>query len=159
MVNPGTVKNLSVAVMVNKELDEDQTAVITQAVSTALGLDPLRQDKINVTGLLFDTSLSEEFQKSITPAPAPFNKVYIYAAAVAAAIILGTVLLLVFRRRKKVEPVEQPVRPTLLEPEEPSMSPEVLTKQRMRDSVEKLARANPESVATLVKTWLLEDER
>lgn len=160
LVNPGTVKNLSVAVMVNKELDDDQKTVITQSVSAALGLDPLRQDKISITGLKFDTSLTDELQKSMTPVKTPLNRVYVYAAAVAGALVVGTLILLLLRRRKKSTPAMDEERPSPLAlPEGPTVSPEVLSKQRMRDSVEKLARANPESVATLVKTWLLEDER
>ena len=162
LVNPGTIKNLSVAVMVNKELDEDQTAVITQSVSAALGLDPLRQDRISVTGLLFDTSLIEELQGSGAPATQPLNRVYIYAAAVAAALVIGTLILFMMRRgRKKAAQAVETSSPVLLDEDtydEPTVSPEVRSKQRMRDSVEKMARTNPESVATLVKTWLLEDE-
>ncbi len=164
MVNPGTVKNLSVAVMVNKELDEDQTAIISQSVSAALGLDPLRQDRISITGLLFDTSLIEELKGSETASAQPLNRIYIYAAAVAAAIVIGTVVLMLVRRgRSKSEPMPElaavPAPFGEESSDEPAFSPEVRSKQRMRDSVEKLARTNPESVATLVKTWLLEDER
>lgn len=160
LVNPGTIKNLSVAVMVNKELDDDQTAVISQSVSAALGLDPLRQDRISITGLKFDTSLTDELSKSMAPVPQKLNKVYIYAAAVAAALVVGTIIILLLRRRKKSEPVAQEeTGPAPALPDELTLSPEILTKQRMKDTVEKMARTNPESVATLVKTWLLEDER
>ncbi|MGE5578698.1 MAG: flagellar basal-body MS-ring/collar protein FliF [Bacillota bacterium] len=163
LVNPGTVKNLSVAVMVNKELDEEQTAVIRESVSAALGLDPLRQDRISVTGLKFDTSLVDELQAGMTPAPQPLNRVYIYGAAVLAALVVGTVIIFMLRRRKAAQaPVELVEEETPAEPDllsEPTMTPAALSKQRMRETVERMARTNPETVATLVKTWLLEDER
>lgn len=160
MVNPGTIKNLSVAVMVNKELDEEQSGLISQSVSAALGLDPARQDRISVTGMKFDTSLADQMQKSMA-APAPgIDRAYIYGAAVGLALVVGTVILLMTRRRsrsRKQEEAAASAMPPL--PEEPTLSPEVIGKQRLRDSVEKMARMNPDTVATLIKTWLLEDER
>lgn len=163
LVNPGTIKNLSVAVMVNKELDEEQTALITESVSAALGLDPLRQDRISVTGIKFDTSLVDELQAGMTPAPQPVRRVYIYGAAVLAALIVGTVIIFLLRRRKAPAPVEVVEETTTVEEpdllSEPSLTPAALSKQRMKETVEKMARTNPETVATLVKTWLLEDER
>jgi flagellar M-ring protein FliF len=159
LVNPGAIKNLSLAVMVNKELDDEEKTVITQSVTAALGLDPLRQDKISVTGFKFDTSLADQLQKSMTqPAPA-INRTYIYAGATAAALVVGTLFLILMRRRRKPEAEElSAARPAAPLPEELQLSPEVLMKQRLRDSVEKMARVQPQTVATLLKTWLLEDE-
>jgi flagellar M-ring protein FliF len=162
LVYPGTVKNLSVAVMVNKELTEEQTAVITESVSAALGLDPLRQDRISVTGLKFDTSLIDELQAGAIPATQPLNRVLIYGIAVLVALIVGTVIIFMLRRRRAKAPVEEIEEAPEPEPDfldEPSLTPAALTKQRLRETVEKMARTNPETVATLVKTWLLEDER
>jgi flagellar M-ring protein FliF len=157
---PGAVRNLSVAVMVNKELDDEGKASIMETVSTALGLDPLRNDRISVTGVLFDTSLADTINDSVQLTPAPLNRFYVYGAAVAAALVLGTVILLLTRRRKhlKDETAFPPVsgEPELLE--EQSLPPEYIMRQRTRESVERLARMNPASVAALVKTWILEDE-
>jgi len=161
LVNPGTIKNLSVAVMVNKELDDEQKSVITQSVTAALGLDSLRQDKINITGLKFDTTLADQLQKSMAAPASELSRVYIYAGAVGAALVVGTLILLISRRRRKTKTPEEgqaAPAPSLIE-EEPVLSPEIISKQRLRGSVEKMARLNPETVATLIKTWLLEDER
>lgn len=164
IVNPGTIKNLSVAVMVNKELDDTQSSAITQSVSAALGLDPARQDRISVTGMPFDTSLAEQMQNAAAATgEGAIPRAYIYGAAVGVALVVGTVILLLTRRRGQSRRTEEEASPAAVEgPEmsdEPTLTPEMIGKQRLRDSVEKMARTNPETVATLIKTWLLEDER
>lgn len=158
LVTPGTIKNLSVAVMVNKELDDDERSVIAEGVSAALGLDPLRQDRISVIGLPFDTSLVDAIQAGMAPATRPFPRIYIYAIAVAAALILGTVILFLLRRRRAraLETLPEPL--LIAEEEAPGLSPELLTRQQIREDIERMARVNPAGIAALLKTWLLEDE-
>jgi len=161
LVNPGTIKNLSVAVMVNKDMDEDQVAVITESVSAALGLDPLRQDRISVTAIAFDTSLADQLLGAGDEVP-PLNRAYIYGAAIAAALLIGTLILFLLRRRRKTEPELEPELPLpMLEEEDavPALSAEIKSKQKLKENVERMARINPESVATLIKSWLLEDEQ
>ncbi len=159
---PGAIKNLSVAVMVNKELDDDQQGSIVETVSTALGLDPMRNDRITVTGALFDTSLADTISGSFGEGPVPLNKLYIYGAAVGAALVLGTIVLLLTRKKKKGRDVER--APVLVAASEEAAAvnapvpPEYLARQRTKGSVEQMAKANPGSVAALVKTWILEDE-
>ncbi|QUL98595.1 MAG: flagellar M-ring protein FliF [Candidatus Fermentithermobacillus carboniphilus] len=161
IITPGTIKKLSVAVVVNKELDEGEKDIIRETVSAALGLDPARQDQISVTGMLFDTSLAEKIQEAMKPAPQTFPRIYVYAIAAAGALLLGTLLFILLRRRRKVEePVrEEPVPAAASAEEAPAISPELLARQKNRENVERLARTNPKVVATLIKSWLLEDER
>lgn len=157
---PGAVRSLSVAVMVNKELDDEGKASIVETVSTALGLDPLRNDRISVTGVLFDTSLVDTINDSIQVAPAPLNRLYIYGAAVGAALVLGTIVLFLMRRRTRHRD-DTALPPVPAEPEDEGdrpLPPEYVMRQRTKESVERLARVNPGSVAALVKTWILEDE-
>ncbi|HHY44942.1 MAG TPA: flagellar M-ring protein FliF [Firmicutes bacterium] len=157
IVTPGSIKNLSVAVMVNRELDDDEKSLITEGVTAALGLDPLRQDKISVIGMPFDTSLVDVVRGGMTPPEETFPRVYIYAIAVAAALILGTIILLLMRRRRAqaVEPLPEPL--PLVE-EAPTLSPDLLSRQKIREDIERMARVNPAGMAALLKTWLLEDE-
>lgn len=161
IVTPGTIKRLSVAVVVNKELDENTREIISETVSAALGLDPARQDQISVTGIPFDTSLAEVFEEAAGPQPETFPRTYIYAFSAIGAALLGTLIIFLMRRRKKAErPSPEPVSaPQVVSEEAPSVSPEVLARQKTRENVERLVRTNPETVAMLVKSWLLEDER
>ncbi|MGI6662955.1 MAG: flagellar basal-body MS-ring/collar protein FliF [Bacillota bacterium] len=157
LVTPGSIKNLSVAVMVNKELDDDEKGLITEGVTAALGLDPLRQDRISVIGMPFDTSLVDTIQAGMTPPDQAFPRIYIYAIAVTAALILGTVILFLLRRRRAqaLEPLPEPL--PIVE-EAPALSPDLLTRQKIREDIERMARVNPAGLAGLLKTWLLEDE-
>lgn len=157
---PGAIRNMSVAIMVNRELDDGQEASIVETVSTALGLDPLKNDRVSVTGFLFDTSLKDTIKDSMQVIPPPLNRLYIYGAAVALALVLGTIILLFARRRKRGD--GKRVSPPVVEQsdfeDETQLAPEYVMRQRTRESVERLARVNPGSVASLVKTWILEDE-
>ncbi|HHX10841.1 MAG TPA: flagellar M-ring protein FliF [Firmicutes bacterium] len=159
LIVPGAIEQLSVAVVVNKNLNEAERDTIAETVTAALGLDPLRQDQISVTGMVFDTSLAQMFDES--PAPAEgFPRVYIYAIAVAAALVLGTIILIIARRKREAgiaAVLEE--EPSLALESAPAVSPELMARQRSRDNVERLARTNPQLVATLIKSWLLEDER
>jgi len=158
IVTPGTIKRLSVAVVVNRNLEEDMKDSIIETVSAALGLDSSRQDQISVTGVFFDSTLAETIGSALAPEET-FPRVYIYAAIGAVALILGIVIFFVMRRRRSEDQEVVLPSPEILGEELPSIPPETLARQRSRENVERLARTNPEVVATLIKSWLLEDER
>lgn len=161
-VAPGTVKRLSVAVVLNKaEMDEDFRDSIVQTVTMALGLDPARQDQISVINMPFSPS---PFEQAPAPVPVWQREYVIYGAAAAAAVVAGTVILLLLRRRrlareKEVEG-EEAITPGAAPTEAaPGATPEMMALQRAREGVERLARTNPELVARILRTWLAEDER
>ncbi len=156
---PGKVKNLSVAVLVNKQLDTASENAITNTVVAALGLDPEMGDKISVTGVLFDHSLADTIGNSmIEPTEPKFNRAYIYAAAVGVALVLGTAIIAFLARRRKRHAEEPEYDLPLPLPKPVLPSPEVMQRQSTKESVEKLARSSPGTVAALLKTWILEDE-
>ncbi len=159
MITPGSIKRLSVAVVINKELDEAAKDVISETVSAALGLDPARQDQISVTGIFFDTSLTQRIDESLAPVTEQFPRVYVYAIAAAAALIAGTVIIFITRRRRRDQAEISYPLPQAAPQTASSISPELMARQRSRENVERLARTDPQIVATLVKSWLLEDER
>jgi flagellar M-ring protein FliF len=109
--------------------------------------------------MVFDTSLAQLFDEE--PAPAEgLPRIYIYAIAVAAALVVGTVILIIARRRREAQMAELlEQEPSVALETAPAISPELLARQRSRENVERLARTNPQLVATLIKSWLLEDER
>lgn len=162
-IAPGTVKRLSVAVVVNRaEMDEDFRNSIIQTVTTALGLDPAKQDQISVINMPFNPS---PFEQAPAPVPVWQRREYVmYGAAVAAALVVGTVILLLLRRRRlareKEEEGEEAVAHVGAPTEAaPGATPEMMALQRAREGVERLARTNPELVARILRTWLAEDER
>lgn len=163
IVVPGSIKRLSVAVIVNKQLDDVSRDMIEKTVSAALGLDPGRQDQITVIGVQFDTSLAKQISDSMSAPKETIPRIYIYAGAGALAIILVLILVMFLAGRKrsvreeKLPPLPEPR--LAMEEQAPSVSPELLQRQKMKENVERIARSNPQMVATLLKSWLLEDER
>lgn len=160
IINPGSVKRLSVAVVVNGDIDEEVRTLVGDTVSAALGLDPARQDMISVTGIPFDTTLAHQIQEAFADVPQGLPPLYLYSAVAAGVLVIGAIVLLLLKRRNKK--VEEDIEEFLPEPvlqEAPTVSPEIMERQKLKEAADKLARTNPEAVASLVKTWLLEDER
>lgn len=156
IVMPGTVENLSVAVILNQNLDEEKRGIISETVSAALGLDPLRRDRITVTGMPFDTSLAEKIQEAFAGDEGGLGRWPVYAIAVGAALAVGTAVILLLRRGRRSEEVP-PLQLPVLE-EAATLSPESLPGRKTKKTVEQMAQQDPVAVASLIKFWLMEDE-
>ena len=154
VVAPGTVKRLSVGIIVNRDLTPAEKAAIESTVAAAIGFDPKRQDTITVTGMKFDSSLLDELKKGME-APPPAVPRWAYPAAVAVGMVLIASVVIATRRRRKVKreaPV--PVKPDAV----PEVALEVSKAARTREHIEKLVRQNPEGVAQVLRTWLAEQK-
>jgi flagellar M-ring protein FliF len=160
LVTPGQIERLSVAVVVNKELDDAERLSIEETVSAALGLDPSRKDTISISGMPFDTSLAERVGQALTPAPnEEIPKAYIYGAAVAAALLLGTLIIFGRRRKHLTDQVMQPSLVQETEEEQDGLDGYEELSTSAQHSVERVARTNPAMVASLLKSWIVEDEK
>jgi len=170
VVAPGTVKRLSVAVVVNKELTAKEQDAITKVVSSAIGLDQARQDQITVTGMAFNNALLEALRAPAPAAPpSPWtwpkvNPVYLAAGLGAALILLLVLVLLVRRRRRLRKRLEEETRQLLeeqmaaaKEEAQKTPPPEVSPAERWREEIERLVKQNPEGVAQVIKAWLAEE--
>ncbi|NLG86248.1 MAG: flagellar M-ring protein FliF [Firmicutes bacterium] len=157
VVAPGSVRHLSVSVLVNanreggftqQELDAIKTAVIH-----AVGLRPEdRQDQISVVSLPFSGLTPEP--AAVLPRRMPRQLIYVLLAAVVALI---TVLVLRSRRQRILAGTELlreevAVREAAAAEEDP----EALERERIRKDVERLARQRPEELAQLLATWMNE---
>ncbi|MFO7897986.1 MAG: flagellar M-ring protein FliF C-terminal domain-containing protein [Planctomycetota bacterium] len=103
-VAPGTVERLSVAVVVNDVLTEEETGMLQTVVSSALGSDPERRDQITVTGMPFDTSLADQLaDEADGAAPSPPSGREIpplyYAIAAAAFLLIALITTSLILRR------------------------------------------------------------
>ncbi len=92
---PGSIKRLSVAVLLDESITEEQRQSIQQMVSAAVGLDPARGDTIAVESAAFDQSFRTQEQEALRAAQR--NELYI-ASAKALASLVGLLLLLFFVR-------------------------------------------------------------
>lgn len=177
---PGSVKKMSVAVVIDKELKDNERQEIMNMVKSAAGYDQGRGDQISVSGMPFNTQYQDEMNLAIAREEKRQMMVYGGVAALA-AIVLGAISFSVLRKRRQriteeamaldedaaaelVEPI--PVKDFLEEfaeykesknKEQSQMSPEEMEKLRIREEVEKVANENPADVANLLKTWLAEE--
>lgn len=167
VVMPGSVRRLSVAVVVNRELEAPQQEAITRLVAAAIGSDPGRQDQITVLGIPFATHWEEAGEEPAAPAPAPSapDRRYLVAAGAGGAVVLVLAWLMLRRRKRRRAAVEAPVPAPAPAPVEAAPAAEpvaaepvpVADEARLRMEVEKLARKSPETVAQLVRAWMAEE--
>lgn len=166
VVMPGSVRRLSVAVVVNRELTDVQQQAIAEVVAAAIGSDPARQDRITVTGIPFATKwLEPEELPSSAPPTLVLAREWRWIAVGALAALALLLVWLGWRRRRRravarLEPVPAPVMAAPPEPpppeprEEPGRRAE---EERTRAEVEKVARKSPETVAQLIRVWMSEE--
>ncbi len=167
----GTIKRLSVAVMINgtyrtvvtpegEEVTEyiprsdDEIQKIANLVRRAIGFDEKRNDQIEVTNLPFDLTRIEEQEKYLQEINQKelLNKLVFWGSVVLALGILIVLLRGIFAR---IRP-ELPEPPEEEEPEVESFELPEDTKMRLqkRQMVIEIAKDKPDEVAKLIKSWM-----
>jgi flagellar M-ring protein FliF len=163
---PGTVKKLLVAALIEgryqtSEGSTEKTYVplepaeierYRQIIAGAVGLDETRGDTITVTDAPFEEAAIE----MEAPGPPWYSQLPI------AQIVLGAAALIAFIVLRRVlsqaavgprTPVEQLAPPEVYEVPE-----EVAAREKVRDQITRLSREQPDVVASVLKTWLAEEE-
>jgi flagellar M-ring protein FliF len=159
---PGTVKRVSVAVLVKGELSPSEQTALRQAVMAAVGLDTSRGDTVAVVPVRFErTTVPQPLERRVAPKAPRFS--WYWLAAVPVLLLIAASLLVAWRRRRRGAPVapslptEVPEAPEI--PEQPVSRPtppvpeEVRSLERLREFV----RSSPDRVADLIRSWLTED--
>lgn len=156
---PGAVKRLTVAVIIDQELDNRQKDDIQQMVETAVGIDRNDPEQLNrnvaVTGMRFSQIPEETETKPLLP-------LYVWIALVVLGIAVVILAIRMIARRRAGE--EEPQFEALVDEEfrlqdllDKELSPQDKEKKLIREEVEKLVDTNPEDAANLIRTWLLEE--
>ena len=170
-VAPGAVDRLSVAVVINDELTDDESAMFTDVVAAALGTDEGRDDQINVSGMPFDTTLADrigdDFSDPATEVPVqPIPRSYYLVGGVLLAVLVGLVLGLYARRSAgKAAPAQDdwpdedfPVPPhPHTEQQRRVLLDAVGTDNGLRRSAIEMAEENPRRIADLARAWMAEE--
>ncbi len=163
IVAPGTVKRLSVAVVVNRDLQAKDQKAIEDTVRAAIGFDSTRNDQITVTGIKFDTSMAEAVAAEMARTGKQ-NQWIGLAIRIALALAVGFVLFRILFGGKKREEIltdvftsEERRAKVIAEIGEPDVPPEEAERRRLHDQIDQLAKKKPEEFAKLLKTWLAED--
>lgn len=163
IVAPGQVKQLSVAVVVDGQIDLLKQREIENLVTAAAGINPSRGDNLTVASMPFNTALSQQMAKEMEAARRR-EQLLKLGIATAAVIFLALVSWLVIKRMRRREEIDYIAGPAMsleevLATREAELSPEEKEKARMIEYIQNMVRQNPKEVAQLLKTWLNEDSR
>lgn len=166
VATPGSIRRLTVAVLVDADVNRNQQDSIMRTVSSAVGLNPARGDVISVESIPFNTDLADRQRREAEAAQrqemlAFWTKVGL--AVVAAITLIYFIRLYVLRRRRREEEMamtmmERDARPeAVLAEAGKELTPEEKAQVENKQAVEKLAKSKPEDVAQLIKAWLADD--
>jgi len=167
IVAPGKVTKVSLSVLIDGELTPDEQEKITDAVSKAAGIDTARGDQVSIVGMPFNNEAQELLVQELAKAEAAKRReAYIKLGLVAIAVLgaLGLIFFLFRKYQPSLQSMAMPVRTELaaagegpIDIEIPPLTPEITDKQKIKIQIEKLAATNPEEVAKVIKTWLVEE--
>ena len=178
IASPGSIRRLTVAVLVNDDVTQPQQDSIMRTVSSAAGLNPSRGDTISVEPLPFSTENADRRAAEAQAEKDRQDRIFymqIGALLLLLALIVGGILM--YRRKKRLEReaeeearrLEEERRAAELaeeraeaveagEVEEDELSEEEQEHMKQKQALLALIDAKPEEVALLVKTWLAEVE-
>ena len=175
---PGSIRRLTVAVLVNDTVTEPQQEGLLRTVQSAAGYNEERGDLVTVEPLPFSTELKDR-RTALAEAEQQRRDRILYME-IAAVLLLAALLLggfLMYRRKKQQERAdylaavraeeeakrraEEEERQRLIELdrlEEDNLTPEEKRQRDEKKTILKLIDEKPAEVAMLIKTWLAEDD-
>lgn len=135
---PGSIKRLSISLLVSQEVPSLQQQALQEAVAAAAGMDRSRGDTIVVTPIQV-AKAAEEAPSPSAPPPSPLKRLGWLALPVVALLALGALL----GRRRRVAPPPPEAGPP------PSAFP---SWERLHE----IAQQEPQRLAALLRLWLRE---
>ena len=178
VASPGSIRRLTVAVLVNDTVTEPQQESLLRTVSAAAGINADRGDVISVEPLPFSTEMRD--RRAAEEAAARERQDRIFYTEVGAIIFLASLLVggfLMYRRKKRQEReaaeealraaereqqrLEEEARAAEIEAgriEEAKLTPEERRQRDEKKAVLALIDEKPAEVAMLIKQWLSEDD-
>lgn len=162
---PGAIKRLTVAVLVDANVNKAQQDSLSKAVSSAIGINPTRGDVVTVESISFNTDLLDK-QKQEEEALAKERQMMMIAGGVALLLLL--VLIIVILRKRQAAKRQQELEQQIMDIPEDALSeiavgevkeltPQEKEREDRREAIEKMARTNPGDIAQLIKTWMSEE--
>ncbi len=178
IASPGSIRRLTVAVLVNDTITELQQESLLRTVSSAAGISEERGDVVSVEPLPFSTEMRDKrAAEELAEKERRDRILYMEVAALVllAALLLGGFLMYRRKMQQEREEAEAYVRAQEAEAkrladeqrareieaeqiEEESLTPEEKQQRDEKRALLKLIEEKPADVAMLVKTWLAEDE-
>ncbi len=165
---PGSLELLSVSVMIDDEMEEDELLALEQSIQAAIGYEEERGDTVNVASMDFDRTLEEEMELARAQAEEERQRqMMMYAILIGVVLVITAITIFILRRRtgQEAEPVPEGARVDMMvddeEEEEVELPEEELSEEekklrKMRDELKEIAEEQPEEIADLLKSWLME---
>ena len=163
IATPGSIKRLTVAVLVDASITKPQQDSIAKTVASAIGINTARGDTVSVESISFNTEVADKLRKDELDYENQLKQALYLKIGIAVLVILAILYLvrLFSRRRKAAENLEAADGMTFDElppiSNEKELTPQEKAREDQRLEIEKLARAKPEDVAQLIKVWLSEE--
>lgn len=177
IASPGSIRRLTVAVLVNDDVTQAQRDSILRSVSSAAGINTDRGDTISVEPLPFSTEARDRRAAEEQAARDREDRIFYMQVGIPLlllALIVGGILM--YRRRKRLEREAEEERIRIEEEErlaleeaaraaaiaagelpEDELTEAEQQSMNEKQAIEELIRTKPEEVAVLVKQWLAED--
>ncbi len=157
----GKIEKISVSVTVDTGRSQQELNDLQNSIMAAIGYDEGRGDQVQIVEFPFDTTAREAEEARIRAEQRKefIGKVIRYSILSFAGIIFLVVLRSIFKSLDLLLPRPKP-RPAIdIEAEaiEEEISAEAQRRTQMLDQVSKFSRDKPENVASLLKTWLIEE--
>ncbi|MFV9567456.1 flagellar basal-body MS-ring/collar protein FliF [Thermoanaerobacter mathranii] len=147
----GKIESISVAVVVNKNLNNSMKQQIADLVAKAAGGDSRVQ--VSVQGMQFNQDLLKTMQQQANVS----KGVPMYAWAMLAALVLGGGLFFIMMRRKKKETSLATAEEEALATAEPIEEIDFTYEDEKKKQIEKLIKEKPDIVVQIIRTWLNEE--
>lgn len=163
---PAEINRLSVAVVINGELEPQQLADLKQMLSAAAGTDLARGDTVVVTAQKFNDTIQKAEEKELATLKQQ-EQVQGYVK-IAIGMLVGIIALVLLRRglAGKQEPFEDgplslegfDIDGRLAPPVSIGTIGEDDRKTHLQKEIAKVVKQQPQDVAKLLKSWMIEDE-
>ena len=177
VASPGSIKRLTVAVLVNDDITTPQQESIMRSISSAAGINAERGDTISVEPLPFSTEAADRRAAEEQAERDRQDRIFYMQVGIPLLIIALIAFALYMRRRKRLQEEAAAAEAARLAQEEEErriaaeraalveageIEEEELTEEEQRQLSEKqtlqqLIDQKPAEVAMLIKTWLAEE--
>jgi len=168
IATPGSVKRLTVAVLVDASINKAQQDSIAKTVSSAIGINIARGDTVSVESMPFNTELLDKQRKEEQDYDSQQKQGLWLKIGLGVLALLAIIYIIrmVSRRRQTEVDFEGMDMPKVITEAEAlrgmntvnkELTPQEKARNAQRQDIEKLAKSKPEDLAQLIKVWLSEE--
>ena len=169
--SPGAIQKLSIAVILDRKLKDDEKKNLMDAISSASGLDKNRGDVLSLSTFPFDKSSLEKDTKEMKSMK---QNEMVLMVGKNLGLLLMLVLTVIYARRQlrrlstisasggawgvnQVAGTTQEIPKPTLPQDDIELSPDEQKKQAMKNSIIDMAHTDPDVFAKILRRWLAED--